>query len=172
MKNPVLVGVGSNIEPERHIEQALAALVARFGPLRVSPAYRSVPVGFEGEDFINLVLELHSDMTPPELVDALHEIEADCGRRRDGIRFAPRALDLDLLMVGQTATEPGSQPSLPRDEILRYAFVLRPLAELAPDLHHPVVRETMRDLWLRHRESIDQGDLRPVSLNLPAGVTH
>jgi 2-amino-4-hydroxy-6-hydroxymethyldihydropteridine diphosphokinase len=171
MKNPVLVGVGSNIEPERHIEQALIALVERFGPLRASPAYRSVPVGFEGEDFINLVLELHSELAPPELVDALHEIEANCGRRRDGVRFAPRVLDLDLLMVGQMITEPGSQPSLPRDEILRYAFVLRPLAELAPDLWHPVARETMRDLWLRHRASIDQGDLRPVTLNWPAGVT-
>lgn len=171
MSNPVYVGVGSNIEPEHHIGLGLTALVDRFGSLRASPAYRSVPVGFEGADFINLVLELHSELEPHALTQALHDIEAVCGRRRDGVRFAPRVLDLDLLMVGQLQTPPGSQPNLPRDEILRYAFVLRPLAELAPELHHPVAGQSMRTLWEHHRDSIDRGDLRPVSLNLPAGVT-
>ncbi|MDQ2070852.1 2-amino-4-hydroxy-6-hydroxymethyldihydropteridine diphosphokinase [Natronospira bacteriovora] len=171
MDNVVYVGAGSNIDPERHIVLGLEALRQRFGPIRISPVYRSTPVGFDGDDFINLVVRFHSDLEPASLNDALHEIEDACGRQRDGVRFAPRVLDLDLLMVGQRVTPPGSQPHLPRDEIIRYAFVLRPLAELAPELQHPVEGLSMRALWNHHRDSIDRGDLRLVRLDLPAGVT-
>ena len=81
----------------------------------------------------------------------LDRIEGSAGRRREVERFAPRTLDLDLLMYADTIDEdPGLR--LPREDIVRYAFVLGPLAELEPDLVHPVSGETMRELWERFEE--------------------
>lgn len=166
----VFVGVGSNMEPEYHIPAALAAVVKQFGQTTASPAYRSRPVGFEGEDFINLVIAFDSDLGPAALVDALHGIETACGRERGSKRFAPRIIDLDLLLVDDVVTRSGDGPPLPRDEIMHYAFVLRPLAELAPERNHPVEGDSLGRLWARHRGRMEGNDLRPVSLSWPDGV--
>ncbi|MCP1728465.1 2-amino-4-hydroxy-6-hydroxymethyldihydropteridine diphosphokinase [Natronospira proteinivora] len=166
----VLVGVGSNIEPQRHVASALGALADQFGPVQASPAYQSRAVGFDGDDFINLVVRFDSSLSPLALSQALHQIEQDCGRQRGSERFAPRVIDLDILMVGDYVSDPGEQPELPRGEILHYAFVLRPLAELAPDRVHPVANCRCDALWAELRAIIDKGDLRPISLALPDGV--
>jgi 2-amino-4-hydroxy-6-hydroxymethyldihydropteridine diphosphokinase len=142
----VFVGAGSNIAPERHLGAGLAALAEHFGLLRLSPVYRNSPVGFEGEDFLNMAIGFHTDAPVTEVAAALAAIEAAHGRARGEAKFAPRTLDLDLLLYGDLVVETeGLQ--LPRDEIVRYAFVLKPLADLAGELRHPVLGRSFAELW-------------------------
>lgn len=141
----VVVGVGSNIEPERHVRTGLDRLSARFGALDVSPAYRCPAVGFSGADFINLVVAFQAD-EPIEAVQAgLREIEA-AGGRDGGARDGSRTLDLDMLLFGDQVFDNGDI-RVPRADILDYAFVLRPLADIRPDARHPIRGVCYRDLW-------------------------
>jgi len=142
------VGAGSNIEPERHLGTAVRSLRQMFGDLELSSVYRTTAVGFDGDDFLNIVVSFSTALPPERLVVALDRIEAAAGRRRGQERFSSRSLDLDLLMYAdQVVDEPGLR--LPRADIIEYAFVLAPLAELAPDLVHPVEGATMAELWSR-----------------------
>jgi 2-amino-4-hydroxy-6-hydroxymethyldihydropteridine diphosphokinase len=144
----VWISIGSNVEPERHVRAALAELRAAFGDIIVSPLYQTEAVGFAGDDFLNLVVGLDTELAPARLHRLMHEIEQRHGRERGGERFAARTLDLDVLTYGDAVTREGGK-ALPRDEILRYAFVLGPLADVAGDELHPVQGERYRDLWAR-----------------------
>jgi 2-amino-4-hydroxy-6-hydroxymethyldihydropteridine diphosphokinase len=147
----VYVSVGSNIESARNLRRALREMERRFGTLARSSVYRTAAIGFDGEDFLNLVVGFDTALEPADVIAALDEIESGAGRERRAGRFASRTLDLDLLLYGNIVVdEPGLQ--VPRADILRYAFVLGPLAELAPDLVHPVERVAMRELWARFAE--------------------
>ena len=142
------VSVGSNIEPAAHIRDALDALDRRYGPLAASPVYRSAAVGFEGADFLNLVVAFTTGDPPERIVDALHGIEAAGGRERDGPRFSDRPLDLDLILYGEAViARPGLE--IPRRDVDAYAFVLWPLADLAPGTRHPRSGETFAELRRR-----------------------
>lgn len=141
----VFVGIGSNVEPERRVRQAVHGLHQYFGALRVSPVYRNPAVGFKGDDFLNLVVAFDSEQNPADVHAALNEIERQCGRVRDGPRFAPRTLDLDLLLYGDLISN--SPVRLPRPEILKYAYVLKPLADLAPEHRHPLTGKSFAELW-------------------------
>lgn len=141
----VFVGVGSNVEPERRIREALRLMRQRFGALQISPVYRNPAVGFQGDDFYNLVVGFQSNGQVAALNAALDEIEEQCGRLRSGPRFAPRTLDLDLLLYGDLVTE--SPVRLPRREILKYAYVLKPLVDLAADRRHPVTGRSFAEHW-------------------------
>jgi 2-amino-4-hydroxy-6-hydroxymethyldihydropteridine diphosphokinase len=160
----VWVSVGSNIERERHISAALADLRETFGELVVSPVYETDAVGFEGDAFFNLIVGFDTSLTPSALHGLMREIEAHHGRERSGDKFAARTLDLDLLTYGDAVTEEGGK-ALPRDEILRYAFVLAPLADVAGDEMHPVLGESYSSLWERFAASNPEG-LRRLD-NLP-----
>ena len=144
----VWVSVGSNIEREQHIRAALADLHAAFGDLTVSPLYETEAVGFEGDAFYNLVVGFDTVLMPAALHRVMREIEARHGRERSGEKFASRTLDLDLLTYGDWVTDEGGK-ALPRDEILRYAFVLAPLVDVAADEIHPQLGQTYRYLWER-----------------------
>jgi 2-amino-4-hydroxy-6-hydroxymethyldihydropteridine diphosphokinase len=138
------VGIGSNVEPERHMVMAVQALRGRFGTLTLSPFYKNKAVGFEGDDFLNGVIGLDTDLEVPALKAALDEVELACGRQRGAARFAPRTLDLDLLLFGD---EVDAAAKLPRADILRYAFVLKPLADIAAAGRHPVTGRTYAEHW-------------------------
>jgi len=140
------VGIGSNVRPEEHVRQAVKLMRERFGRLRLSPVYRNKAVGFEGDDFLNLVAAFDTDLGAEELNAALDEIELRCGRQRGAARFAPRTLDLDLLLYGERV-DPALR--LPRKEILEYAFVLKPLMELVGGHRHPATRMTYKEHWAR-----------------------
>lgn len=142
----VFVGAGSNVEPERHLRDACRGLRDRFGPLRLSPVYRTTAVGFDGDDFLNLVIAFQTDAPPGAVVAVLEDLHKQAGRKRGPNPFSPRTLDLDLLLYGD-AVIPDQAIRVPRDDIDRYDFVLRPLAELEPDLRHPESGRTMAELW-------------------------
>lgn len=134
----VYLSLGSNIEPERHLKAALDALAVQFGPLSLSPVYESEAVGFAGENFYNLVVGMDTELSVGQLAEHLRAIEHLNARCRGGEKFGPRTLDIDILIYGdQVGSVDGIE--LPRDEILKYAFVLRPLADIIPDERHPVV---------------------------------
>ena len=142
----VYIAAGSNIEPERHLRQALQLLGREFGALAVSPWYRNRAVGFEGEDFINLAVGFDTALALPELVRRLRAIETACGRPANAPKWAPRCMDLDILLYGEVVSV---DPQLPRPDLLVRPYMLGPLADIAPDLVHPTERATIRDLWGR-----------------------
>ena len=143
----VYLGLGSNVAAEKNLRLAVDALKSRYGELVISPVYKSAAVGFEGADFLNLVVGLESDASPLDICDEMERIHDLAGRIRSDDKWGPRPLDIDLLLYDDAVI---SQPPVrvPRDDILEYGFVLRPLAEIAPDLVHPVTGRTMRDHWL------------------------
>lgn len=141
----VFLSLGSNIDREHNIRSGLAALAAAFGDIALSPVYESEAVGFDGDAFLNLVVEIHTDLPVGVLANSLRDIEAAHGRVRGGKKFSSRTLDIDVLTYGD-AVGVIEGVELPRDEILKHAFVLQPLADLAPDAPHPVQKKTYATL--------------------------
>jgi 2-amino-4-hydroxy-6-hydroxymethyldihydropteridine diphosphokinase len=142
----VYVAAGSNIEPLQNLRLALTALRELYTPLAVSPAYRNHAVGFEGDDFINLVVGFATTHAPGEVRERLQAVEVLCGRPREAPRWAPRSMDLDILLYGTLVSEaPGLV--LPRPDLVRRAYMLKPLLDLAPDLVHPTLGRTIARLW-------------------------
>ena len=154
------ISIGSNVEPEANIRRGLELLREEYGELQLSPVYRSSAVGFEGDDFLNLVAAFGADEDVEQVAATLDEIENRCGRIRNGIRFGPRTLDLDLLLFGdEVIDKPGLK--IPRDEILSYAFVLRPLADLDPNGLHPTEGRDYASLWAERADTAQA--LTPVA---------
>ena len=144
----VYLSLGSNIDRTHNIRSGLDALEAAFGELEISPVYESEAVGFDGDAFYNLVVGIRTSMSVAELTACLKKMEKDHGRVRGEKKFASRTLDIDILTYGElTGDVDGVQ--LPRDEILKHAFVLKPLVDLAPDGVHPETGEAYQDILER-----------------------
>lgn len=142
----VWLGLGSNVDPEKNLKLGVRALRERYGELIVSPVYRNAAIGFHGDDFLNLVVGLDCDDAPEAINREIEAIHARAGRRRGAERFSSRPLDIDLLLYDDLVCDrPGCR--VPREDVLDYSFVLKPLADVAPDLVHPVTGRTMRDHW-------------------------
>lgn len=142
----VYVAAGSNVDPERHLALAVAELDRAFGPIEISPWYRNTAVGFEGPDFINFAVGFETAEPLPRVIERLRAIEARCGRPRNAPKWAPRAMDLDILLYGdRVCDEPGLV--LPRPDLLKRAYMLGPLADIAPDFVHPTAGATIAELW-------------------------
>ena len=142
----VFVGIGSNVEPDRWIAKAIADLRGRFGELTISPIYRNKPVGFGGDDFLNLVIAFNTPMPLRRLAKGLKKIERDCGRRRGAERFVSRTLDIDILLYGDLCTQKDGF-EIPRAEILEANYVLKPLVDIAKDCVHPSTGKTFGEHW-------------------------
>ena len=159
----VYLGLGSNIDPEENLRLAVHELESRYGALELSPVYRSTAVGFAGDDFLNLVVGMHTDEPAESIHDAIEQIHTVAGRERGSNKFGARTLDIDLLLYDDLVIE-HPKFSIPRKDVLEYSFVLRPLAELAPDLIHP---ETGRRIGEHWREAApDAQPLAPVTVDL------
>ena len=143
-----LLSLGSNQEPEHYLRLAADALRQRFPGARFSPVYRTPAVGFEGPDFLNAAAAIDSDLDPYALNDWLHALEDAHGRRRDVPRFSSRTLDVDIVYFDDRILEGPGNLQLPRPE-LKHAFVLKPLADIAPDFIDPVQALSLSKLWGR-----------------------
>ena len=141
----VYVSVGSNIDRQQNIATALQVLTENYGELQLSSVYESAAVGFDSAPFYNMVLGFSTQHSPQAVQEQLHAIENRCGRQRTAALSA-RTLDLDLLLYDDRVMAEGKLV-LPRDDINRYAFVLRPLAEIAGTARHPVTGIRYADMW-------------------------
>ncbi len=142
----VFLGLGSNMDPHQNLRLAIRELRSRYGPLEISSVYENSAVGFEGSNFLNLVVRLNTEESPTDMhvqIELIHDL---AGRERGKAKFVSRPLDIDLLLYDDLVLD---EPpiTLPRRDILEYSFVLRPLQELAPELVHPVTGLTMREHW-------------------------
>jgi 2-amino-4-hydroxy-6-hydroxymethyldihydropteridine diphosphokinase len=155
----VYVSIGSNIDREANIRGGVADLQERFGELTLSSVYESEAVGFDGDNFYNLVAAFNTGLDVLEVAWALREIEDAHGRTREGPRFSSRTLDIDMLLYDELLLQQGKL-ELPREEITKNAFVLWPLAEIAPELEHPVLHQTYAELWAAFDK--DKQSLWPV----------
>ena len=153
------LSLGSNIEPEANLRSALAALQERFGEVVVSPVYRMPAVGFDGPDFLNAAAIIDSDLDPFALTNWLHDLERAHGRLRPSVKFGSRTLDIDIvyfddLVLEGPAADGAGALQLPRPE-LRHAFVLKPLADIAPEFIDPVRGVALAELWAVHPDRED-----------------
>jgi 2-amino-4-hydroxy-6-hydroxymethyldihydropteridine diphosphokinase len=145
------LSLGSNLEPDANLRRAIAELKARFAAVTVSPIYRTPAVGFDGPDFLNAAAIVETDLDVFALDAWLHALEDVHGRRRDVPRFSSRPLDIDIVFFDDLVLKGPGNLEIPRPE-LRHAFVLKPLADIAPDFRDPVSGRTLSALWAEHPE--------------------
>ena len=160
----VYVSIGSNINREHHITESLEALNNRFAPLHISNFYDCESVGFEGDNFLNLVVGFECDLPVADLAKFLHQIESENGRQRETKEYASRTMDIDILLYGnQVGIIDGVE--LPRGEITKYAFVLRPLVDVAAQERHPTLDISFQHLWNNFDQLSQKTELIPFEFS-------
>jgi len=159
--NTAYLGLGSNVNAHDHIAAGIAALRDTFSNVHLSPVYQSAAVGFDGDDFLNLVASIETSLEPIELKHYLNDLEDRYGRKRNVAKFSDRTLDIDILLYNDLyIISPVLQ--IPRPEIMSFSHVLKPLADLAPNLRHPVCRKTIAEIWQAYPG--DRNALREIML--------
>jgi len=151
------LGLGSNINAEANIRAGINELKETFENVSLSPAYISTAVGFDGDDFINLIARVETGMQPIELRLYLRNLEDRYGRKRNVPKFSDRSLDIDILLYDDLVLL-SPVLEIPRAEIMKFAHVLKPLADLEPDLVHPSELRTIAQIW--ESSGLDDGYLR------------
>jgi len=157
----VYIGIGSNIEPSKNVQQAMTLLARSFPAISFSRIFESASVGFDGNNFLNLVAKFDTQQSIDQVVDVLKQIEHQMGRIRGSKKFCDRRIDIDVLLYGDQIMS--APVEVPRGEILENAYVLWPLAELAPDLFHPGSDKNYHQLWQAFDKNSQQ--LTPVELD-------
>ena len=140
----VYLDIGSNIDREENIQSCVDQLRADFKEITFSKAYESEAFGFDGDPFINLSAKLQTDLSFDALNTYLKSLEHKHARKRDNDKFIDRTLDVDILLYGDLILQP--EKDLPRKEILKFPFVLFPLAEIAGEVIHPIEKITIDDI--------------------------
>lgn len=141
----IFISIGSNINKAHNIRQGIASLAEILDNFVVSSVFESESVGFDGSNFYNLVCGGTTPLPVEKVTELLRQIEVENGRDRSAKKFSSRTLDLDLLTYDQLVIDSPAQ--LPREEIDKNAFVLWPLAEIAPNEIHPVLNQRYQQLW-------------------------
>lgn len=153
------LGLGSNINAPAHIRAAIIELGKQFESIELSPIYSSTAVGFDGNDFINLVARIETGMSPLELRQYLRDLEDRYGRKRGVPKFSDRSLDIDILLYDDLVLR-SPVLEIPRAEIVRFAHVLKPLVDLDPELIHPTEQRSMADIW--DSSGLSDASLKPL----------
>ncbi len=148
----VALSLGSNIQPATNIKACLDVLLLSYSNLSLSSVFESEAVGFEGDNFLNMVVAFDTEESLEEIITRLKKIEDDCGRDRSQPRFSGRTLDIDVLLYGDK-TGRHANIDLPRAEIIENAFVLWPLSQLAGERQHPVLKQSFKQLWEAYDKS-------------------
>ena len=146
--NEVYLLLGSNLNDREHmLDQALAGIESQVGKvISISSIYETEPWGFQSEKlFLNQVIRVSTELGPAELMRALQGIERDLGRERDGLLYASRTIDIDILLYGDRVLE-GPELTIPHPRMAERLFTLMPLCEINEGLVHPVKKLTMREL--------------------------
>jgi 2-amino-4-hydroxy-6-hydroxymethyldihydropteridine diphosphokinase len=153
MPQLVYLSLGSNVgDREAHLREALTRLGAAGRVVAVSSFYETEPVEFTRQPwFLNCAVALETSKTPRELIAAILRIEEDMGRRRLQ-KKGPRSIDIDILLVGSLVVEE-PELTIPHPAMHQRRFVLEPLAEIAPEVLHPVLNKTIREL----RDALPEG---------------
>jgi 2-amino-4-hydroxy-6-hydroxymethyldihydropteridine diphosphokinase len=161
----VFIALGSNIDPAARLQQAARALKEIFPDVRFSRCYRNPAFGFDGPDFINGVAGFSTALPISSVLRVTRDIESRCGREPEAPKWAPRAMDLDLLLYGERI---GSGPgyTLPRPDLLKRVYMLGPMAQLAPQLRYPPSGPTIGELWAQFPQA--QHPLVSLDLDLNA----
>ncbi|HFQ5403549.1 TPA: 2-amino-4-hydroxy-6-hydroxymethyldihydropteridine diphosphokinase [Vibrio vulnificus] len=159
--NTVYIGVGSNIEREKHARAAWQELTLLGEALKASPIYECAAVGFDSHAFFNFVIRLNTSMTLEELASQLRQIELRWGREENAAKYQDRTLDLDIVLFGECISS--QKPELPRSDIFKYPFVIQPLYDLQPDLVIPGDGRTVEEIWQTAR---DLDTLKAVDFSL------
>lgn len=141
MSVSVFLGLGSNLQPAHHLKQGIEALRTVFGELIISPFYECEAVGFAGPNFLNGAVGFATNLSLEEVIQQCRSIEEKYGRDPQAKKWSSRTLDIDVLIYGDAIGE-FSGVQLPRPDILNYAFVLWPLADIAADSIHPIVKKS------------------------------
>ena len=158
----VYIGIGSNIDKHLHIPKVLQELQDKFNELEISPIYQTSAIGFEGEDFYNLVVGLTTNLSPVEMYDQLRQLEAEHDRERySENQFVSRTLDLDQLLYDDLQIDDG-KICIPNPDIIDYVFVLKPLVDIAPEVIHPTLQLSMRQIWQQSKFNISE--LKQIAL--------
>ena len=163
MSARVYVGLGSNTEREANIIAALGKMREAFGELLLSPVYNSAAVGFDGSDFLNLVAGFETALEVDTVVGKLRRIEDQLGRDRNLPKFSRRTIDLDILTYGVLVMD-NAGIQVPRHEILKNGFVLKPLQDLAPQTLHPGVGDSYSVLWQLMAPHAPRLDVFPLDI--------
>ncbi len=157
MSHLAYLGIGSNLGDKiEQCRKAISEVLAIQGHrlLAQSSFYKTQPMGYLDQDwFINGVIQIETDLEPLELLRKLKEIESKMGRK-EAFRWGPRVIDLDLLLYDDLEMKT-DELEIPHPQLTRRQFVLIPLVEINPDLIHPTLKKTMRELLLEIKE--DQG---------------
>ena len=159
MSHRVLLSMGSNIDPARHLEAATRELARAVDLVVASPVYETAPVGSAGiVAFLNAAVEIATSLTPRDLkFEVLRPIEARLGRVRTADRSAPRTIDLDISLFDDLVVDdPEAGLRIPDPEIVSRPHVVVPLADIAPDLEHPQTGQTLREI----ADGLDRRDMR------------
>ncbi len=147
----VVLSLGSNIDRDINIRFAVKELKKIFGELIVSPVYLAQAVGFKGPDFYNMVVAFESQLAVDAVLNSIHEVEENAGRKRGAKSYGSRTLDIDILLYGDADLHDQGR-NIPRDEIENAAYVLKPLLDILPLGKHPISGRSYASLW----EGFDQ----------------
>lgn len=161
----VYVSMGSNNNPIHHLRVSLNQLGQYYGKIQKSSLYESPAVGIKGDNFYNLVARFTTDTEVHTLVGNLRKIERNNGRHRGADCSATRTIDIDLLLYDNLVIQEDSLV-IPRIDITHYAFVLLPLAEIAPTERHPITRQRYADMWEVYAKT-RHPDIKRLELDFP-----
>jgi len=163
MGHKVYIGIGSNLEKEKNIRSCIALLHKNYQNIVISPVYETESMGFDGPNFYNMVSSFDTEQDIYALKEQLKKIENKHGRNFNETKFSSRTLDIDILYYDDLVLS-NDKIDIPRKEIIKYDFVLKPLIDIAADFIHPSLNISHIEIMTKH--SIKKQIISKIDLDL------